>query len=209
MIDRYTYLEGSQWQQAMMNWAEGGKAVSKNHFPWQDWTQLLLKQRMHLFYQREWFIEQFGYTLPNAEFIQNVLEYGPFLEIGAGSGLLSCLLAQAGSDIVATDIGESYYNFKIGHWFPVQTYHAQEALHIFPNRTVLLAWPCYQQNWATEILELLKPKQKLIYIGEWKNGCNANDSFFNLLNHRFLKIQKLPWKPFPYIQDEATVFQKI
>lgn len=205
---QYPYLNGTQWHESMESWAKGGKGVSLHAFPWNDWLELSLTERMHLFLQREWFIRQFGYILPNLEFIQACLPHGPFLEIGAGSGFLASLLSKEGADIIATDLGTQDYSFEPGRCFPIFKYHAEKAIEHFSNRTVILAWPCYQDSWAADALKQIQRGQKLIYIGEEQHGCNATSQFFEILKNEFSILEKLPWKPFPYIQDRATVYIK-
>lgn len=197
------------WFLSMTHWINGGESVSFKKFPWSDdHLKISLEQRFHLFKIRESFISHFGYALPNAEFIDEVAQMGKILEVGAGTGYLSQLIYQKGVEVIATDPGETLYLFESKRWFEVLEMDANKAIEKNPDHTVLMAWPCLNENWANEALLRMKNRQKIIFIGEEEGGCTANSSFFQTLEYEFEKIRALPWKSFPMMNDKASVYIK-
>lgn len=207
--NQFDFPEGKTWLDKMRGWGNGGPAVSIDAFPWGgDFLELNFQSRFELFKIREDFVGEFGFAVPNAEFINDLTKLGPILEIGSGTGYLAHLLLTAGVDIIATDAGQEGYEFSCGHWGNVIKMEAHEALLKFQERTILLAWPCLGEPWGAEALKLMKSNQEIVFIGEGMGGCTADSKFFEILNQEFEKIQKLTWRAFPCIHDKAIHYRK-
>lgn len=62
-----------------------------------------------------------------------------------------------------------------------------------PNSTVCVVWPPYDTSDAADMVkEILKNDnvQYLIYVGEGRGGCTADDDFFEILDEKFEKSGK-------------------
>ena len=154
------------------------------------------------------YIAKYGFTLLSPELVQGMLPYGPFVEVGAGTGALANRLADAGADIVATDDMSDEYNFKHGHHFPVASSSATVTVRAHPDRTVIMSWPSYGSPWASHTLRAMAPGQRLIHIGESRGGCTADDDFFDALDKDFEEIKLLPHKRFWGLHDYCTLHRK-
>mgnify|MGYP006279308015 CR=1 FL=1 len=111
------------------------------------------------------------------------------MEIGAGSGLWSRLLSNAGINIIATDLIQdnrsnygNNYRWK-GQFFDVQDKEAIESIKEFggSSNVLMMVWPPYQSNMASNALRSFSGN-KIVFVGECEGGCTANDEFFEELN---------------------------
>ena len=109
------------------------------------------------------------------------------LEIMAGNGLLSCLLQEHGAKVIATDIApdksNDYISMRNGNFTDVMKMDALSAIRRFGSQidVILCSWPPQGEEVVLKALETfqhMKPDGFMIYIGEWKGGFNATDSFF-------------------------------
>lgn len=135
------------------------------------------------------FIEQFGFVLLNEELLDktaNFLKNKSVCEIGAGTGWLSYNLQQRGIDITPVDYkpcNDSDFGFKKLHT-EVLISNGVDYLENNSPDVVILSWPDYDTSFASDILNVLKKGQTLIYIGEHEGGCTGDDYFFELLNDK-------------------------
>lgn len=100
------------------------------------------------------------------------------LEVMAGRGWLAKALSSLDIDILATD-DYSWKNSKpLVH--PVQNATALEAIANSSDRDILiLSWPPYDDPAAYEAIKAWGSERPIIYIGEDRAGCTANDEFFD------------------------------
>lgn len=135
-------------------------------------------------YYRSAYIQLMGYSLvcrgwvrPLARFIGS----RRVLEIMSGTGALAKALQDEGTDIIATDDFSWKATFA-GQWTRVEKRSALSAIRKYGRSAdfILMSWP-YLDAMALKALEkmrIVNPDCRLIYIGEPKGGCNANDAFF-------------------------------
>ncbi len=104
----------------------------------------------------------------------------PCLEIMAGTGALAWALGQYGCRVLPTD------NFSLRdtfgrRWVKVRRMDALRAVKKYGKKVdfVLLSWP-FIGPLPQQILAWLRqhnPSCRLIYLGEWRGGCNVDDAF--------------------------------
>lgn len=138
-----------------------------------------LEQSGRLYAERAMCIGAYGFALPCAELIAACVKNSPLVEIGAGSGALARLIANAGGGIVATDAndGALSYGFEIGKWFPVATgIDGAVAVRAHPKSTVLCSWPSLRETWFKKALIAMRPGQGIIAVRE--DAC-ADDGAWN------------------------------
>ena len=133
------------------------------------------------------------------ETIREILRYGPkFIEAGAGTGHDAALLEQHGADVrcydaAPPDQGEDKYFYKTEHLqHPVRKNDPDD--HSYTNqkdRTLLLIWPPIKEPMAEEVLKAYNGKW-LVYIGEERNGANAEANFFDLLEQEYFEVDRVP-----------------
>jgi hypothetical protein len=128
---------------------------------------------------------------PLARFIQGA----GCLEIMAGKGALAKALNDCGVQITATDDFSWKWHRnpenKAGHraeldelWFGVEEMDCVDAVRKYGIGCgfILCGWPPYRdENLHKSLLSMreVNPECRLIYIGEEKGGCSANDAFFD------------------------------
>lgn len=166
---------------------------------------------------RESMIGKFGFSLlsePLVDELARQLRYSSVVEVGAGTGFLTRQLLDRKINITGLDIEEtqtSSYHFHYKH-APIIPADGRTFLSHTHPQCVILSWPNYDSEFATEILQQLKFGQRLYYMGEWESGCTASDSFFDLLEQkatlhqkltRSLQAHNLSW---PAVHDKWCVF---
>ena len=133
-------------------------------------------------------IDEICWGIPTPKIIYDIckfVETDDILEIGAGTGLWAKLLNLRGINIIATDIGESgeYYNYN-KTFYPIDIINGVDAIKKYKDYNVLLiCWPP-MNSIAYDCLNKFTGN-KLIYIGEPKFGCTADDDFFELLDQEW------------------------
>ena len=126
--------------------------------------------------------ERYSFAVPSDEAIKTISCYSPIVEIGAGLGYWAYLLSRAGCDIIAYDThpgkGNEWIEKDYPQWYPVK----ECPIDFVPpaDRTLFLCWPPYTSAMATDVLNRYAG-DTLIYIGEFRGGCCADDAFFDEL----------------------------
>ena len=159
---------------AMASWIDGGDPV---HDPDQLLRQDLPDERMPAWFAadalRRAYIDRFGFAVPTPDLVARLAALGPILEIGAGRGTLARLVANAGGDILATDLHpetETHY--------PVRGGEAAETVVDHPDQIVLCSWPSLDGRWFTRAAAAMTPGQTLVLVGE-RNGCTGAPCFWD------------------------------
>lgn len=114
------------------------------------------------------------------------------LEVMCGLGAYSATLRVCGVDVIATDDmswiegnDKKYRDWQANSWISdIIKIDAVEAVKKYGNMVgyILMSWPPQYDEIAHNVLLTMReinPKCKMIYIGEWKGGCTAEDKFFN------------------------------
>ena len=104
----------------------------------------------------------------------------PCLEVMAGTGALAWALGEYGVPVLPTD------NFSLRdtfarRWVKVRRMDALRAVKKYGRDVdfVICSWP-FISELPRQMLAWLRehnPRCRMIYIGEWRGGCNVNDAF--------------------------------
>lgn len=143
------------------------------------------------FVLRRQFRRDFGYVVASAE-VMNILselllETGPVLDAGCGSGYLSKELTRLGVSMFAVDCCDFREVRPSGQGYPINAVYQRDALGdaatFISNHfgAVLLAWPPYDRPFALRVAQAMLPGQLLVYEGESAGGCTADDAFFEFM----------------------------
>lgn len=136
------------------------------------------------------YIEKYGFAYMNRKTLTDLKKYisnRKCLEVCAGTGYLSMLLTCRGISITATDNGifedTRMPSWSRHHYFKMERVDAVKAIDNHPEaEVVIMSWPDYQSRIAHDVLQrCIELGKELIYIGEWRSGCTADDSFFDLI----------------------------
>lgn len=156
------------------------------------------------------YISGFGFSIPCAEAIEALSAFTPILEVGAGTGFWSAILAARGVDVVATDkhAGQSSYGYEIGAQFPINRLGAAAAIRAYPARTVFCSWPCYRVPWFARALALVRPGVAVAVVHEGRGGCVGTEGLFARLEAGFDEVEQIALPNFPGIRDRLTVWRR-
>lgn len=148
---------------------------------------------MALFKIREKYTKDFGFYLVSKPFLKicsDLFKDMNILEVGAGTGFLSYQLQKLDLHVTAIDqkIQNNTYGFQKTYFDIIE----DDAIDFLKNHSefdlIIMSWPNYNTSFAYNILKNMRPKQKLLYIGEGFGGCTANDHFFDLLTEKAIEL---------------------
>lgn len=172
-----------------------------------SWVQIRL---------RDDHIKRFGFAVLTEEVVETLAaQIGretPIVEVGAGSGYWSYELTQAGFNSLPTDPGGgrqfgTYSCFWEVRYMPVESIDAIEAVARYDDRTMLMVWPSYLADWPVEALSAYRG-DRFVYVGEARDGCTANDRFFDYLDAHFDLISEIAIPRFFGINDQLFIFDR-
>lgn len=165
--------------------------------------------RHSMYPDRRKVIRRFGFALPCHEAIKALMKISPLVEVGAGTGAWAAILAANGADIIATDREfVTGYGFHAGRYHPVARMSADNAVRRYPDRNVLMIWPCYGSEWPTKTVRLIKPGKYLALVSEGEGGCVAADSLFCHLGKYFRHISEVRIPCWDGIHDRMDIYQR-
>jgi hypothetical protein len=161
---------------------------------------------------REAHIKEFGFAVLTEEAVETIAQYGPCLEVGAGSGYWSYELRKVGVDIIVTDPeppGEGSKNpYPFAKtWLEIERLTALDAIAKYPNRTLLTVWPSYDSAWTGEMLQTFQGN-RIVYVGEGHGGCTGDDVMHEHLEAHFDVIETLDIPRFLGLHDSLTVYKR-
>ena len=163
--------------------------------------------------ERQHFIEEFGFSLPTAEALALLVAGGPLLEVGAGSGYWSRLVAQQGGDVVASDPRlERMYGFEHARhledapvrvpWLDIE---AKTAVRRFPKRNVFSSWPSLNKTWLRQAMRAMRPGRTLFVVRE---ESAAEDSTWAELHLNFRCAASLELLSWHHCHDRFEAWKK-
>lgn len=165
-----------------------------------------IKRDALLFEVRYDWINKFGFAIPCAELLDLLKAYEPIVEIGAGSGYLTCLARNHGVDIIGTDTRSET------HWFSHAAYDTHQlcvpgktAVRRFSDMNVFCSWPSLSKTWFRQALKAMRIGQKIIVIEE---SCCAEETAWEYLETCFVKEKRLYIPSWPYMHDSVGVYRK-
>jgi hypothetical protein len=161
-------------------------------------------------YLRKGFVNTWGCSIPCREAVELLRPLSPLVEVGAGTGYWSALLAAAGLDVVATDLEPELnsYGAEVGRHFPVRALDAVRAVEAYPERNVFCSWPTLHGTWLTDAARLILPGKHLALIAEDRGGVTADAGLFDLLDHAFTQSARLELPQFPPHLDRLTIWRR-
>lgn len=148
------------------------------------------------FERRSKLIPKIGYIIPSTKIIKIIQSLNlPVVSVGCGTAYLESVLESHGINIIATDKYRiatretKYHDFKSSlEYMDVESISGSDAVRKYPDHAVLCCFPCYEDDWAYQMLLSMRSGQILIYIGEGFGGCCANDMFFKERDQSFEPI---------------------
>jgi hypothetical protein len=122
-------------------------------------------------------------------------EFEELIEVGAGSGYWASCIEEAGGSVEAYDIDP-----------PEETYHeVQRPLNLesggdIHNSPLLMVWPPCHNNMSSRAAK--EGPSHILYVGEPRGGCTANEKFFEVLDERYGLVAKVNIPSYAGIDDD-------
>ena len=131
-------------------------------------------------------------TIRNCRILREIIGDGKVLEVMCGLGSYTAALRSLGVDVRAADDmswmeseKSRYRVWKENAWIgDIEPYDAVSAVRRYGPQVsfILMSWPPQNDPAARQTLEAMRevnPACRMIYIGEQRGGCTADDSFFD------------------------------
>jgi len=140
---------------------------------------------------RESYVGQ-SFVLLTHEFFKSLqrlcCDFKSIVEIGAGIGWFSFWLGKYGVKLQASIDNKSWPDFAEDRYLGVvEEMDSLEYVLLHPEvQLFILVWP-QEDDLAARIWSALQPGQHLLYIGEGRDGCTANNEFLELIHGRDVK----------------------
>jgi hypothetical protein len=166
---------------------------------------------------RESYVGQ-SFVLLTDEFIRSLKRLCPaftsIVEVGAGIGWLGHWLSKYGIRVQASIDNKTWPGFPQDRYLDiVQQIDSLDYLRLHPEvELFILSWP-EEDDLASRIWQALRPGQHLLYIGEDRHGCTANDVFFELIQgheveNNATKEMRQSFLSFDDFHDQPHLYQK-
>lgn len=157
---------------------------SENTFRGEQW----FGSRQHL-------VEEYSWAVPGEDVLLYLSNFCDIVEIGAGNGYWASLLHDEGVTVHASDIDP-----------PEETHHDVEKEDFYQSspdlsdRAVMLIWPPYDTRLAEDVAR--EGPAHLLYVGEPRGGCTANDGFFDVLKRRYGLVATIDIPSYVGVNDQ-------
>jgi len=152
--------------------------------------------------RRRTFIAFYSWAVPSRSAINAIAAFAggrSLLEVCAGSGLWSRLLAETGVKVIATDAGPPTQTY-----LPVLTQEAEGAVREHPEcRALLLCWPPFRDGCAYRALRAFAG-DRAVFAGDARFA--ADRQFHELLKQEWVLQESLAIPAWPGLEDQAYLF---
>jgi hypothetical protein len=165
-------------------------------------------------------LKRYAWAIPSNKAIATMAKYGPYVEMGAGTGYWAWCLDQAGVKVIPYDIGACNgrgHNWAKGGYSGLSKSTVPTWIHVFegskdkvlehPDHTLFLCWPPLGASLAADCLKLYQGKY-LAYVGEGQYGCTGDDDFHELLEAGWDRIEFVCLPQWNGIHDCLVIYQR-
>ena len=157
------------------------------------------------------FVKSFSWVIPNIDFIIAIILFAneeEILSIASGTCLIEAFIEYLGGKIISTDPKISHFDSdSILFHKNFQKLNAVDAVKQNSTNVLFICWPSYCDKYAFDALKEFKGN-KLIYIGENSNGCNADQNFFDLLDEEWGLINQIEIECWYTIHDRMEFYER-
>jgi len=158
---------------------------------------------------------RYAWAVPSNAALAFLVPFGPFVEIGAGTGYWAALLTARGADVVAYDIAVAGDNDHHGYcavddpFFPVRRGGVEPAGR-HPDRTLFLCWPVLDEGVASGALAAYAGAggRTLAYIGEDADGCTGDWAFHEALVREWAVLAEHAIPQWTGLHDRLTIYRR-
>jgi ubiquinone/menaquinone biosynthesis C-methylase UbiE len=151
---------------------------------------------------RRQYTDKYGfhiYSKEQIEMLAEILQGQKVIEVLSGTGHFAKCLEDKGVNIKALDNSSWVESGKFKELYKLD--FDQDALQFNYQGydTVIMCWPPHDNPITDQILAKMKRGQVLLYQGEHRGGCCADDAFFEMLEKRAMELEMPPnWPRFKF-----------
>jgi len=161
-------------------------------------------------YRRRQYINNYGWSVPNIEAIEQIkafVQNDKVIEVGGGLGLWAKLMRDEGINVTVTDNLSSHQEeLSRDPFIDVKDMSNEAAMSAYGTHGVLmLVWPPYDDPMANNTLKKFLGN-KLIFVGEGGYGCTGDDSFFCTLAENWEETDDIDIPQWSGIHDYLTFY---
>lgn len=158
-------------------------------------------------------VRRYAWAIPTQEAIQVLVDRGPIVEMGAGTGYWASLVELMGGDVVAYDVQPPNNTGTLDEWniwhagfkFTEVAKGGPSELVNHSDRTLFLCWPPAGNPMASECLRYWDG-EILVYVGD--DEVTADESFYKQLQERFSLTQVIPIPQWTGVKDKMTIWRR-
>lgn len=178
----------------------GGVSVGRNR-------DALNRRGFDTFHRRDDLVDKYAWAIPNEEAIATISEQAPILEVGAGRGYWAKCVREYLDDVGAVVATESDLRWDELWTLPLLEYDAVEAVREYGDgRALLLVWPPIDNTMAGDAVEAYHG-DTVLYVGEGRGGCTADDHFHKLLHRQYDLVETVAIPTYHGIRDRLEVWR--
>lgn len=155
----------------------------KNTFKGQQW-----------FGERQQLVEKYSWAVPNDDALTYLAEFDHIYEVGAGTGYWARCIEAHGGDVTAIERDPPDET-----WTDVVDEDFWDYEEMVRDEPVLLVWPPNADPLAADVL--YSWPSHILYVGEQKGGCTADDEFFDALEETYGLVAKIELPSYTGIHD--------
>lgn len=198
----------TEWVKLAQNSLEMSTLFVHDQFAWEKRFQDQMSTGGP-FRQRQKLVHKYSWAIPCDEALDEIAKYSPIIEIGAGTGYWASLLKAKGARVSAFDINPPIFSENEWHGETRSCFTdvVTGSVENINGDTLFLCWPPYGGRLAYDCL--LKSQSRIvIYIGEGRGGCTADDDFYDHLDANFELIKEIDIPQFEGLHDYLTVWRR-
>jgi SAM-dependent methyltransferase len=208
MTTMFAWLDGHEpvWPYARIlhDWGPDFEMYRRNwNKPLPDFARTIAMHQL-----RDLWIQEFGFSIPCAELLDELATSKFVVEVGAGTGFMTRLMKHRGIKVIGTDIewrGPNHYRFETGRYDSEQIggLQGKTAVRRFRDAdTIFCSWPTYDHTWFRQMLKAMRIGQRLIVIREDATG---DDTAWQYYDACFERIKDIDIPAFYHLNDYADV----
>jgi len=146
------------------------------------------------FGKRQYLVERFGWAIPNDDVLSYISDtFESIVEVGAGDGYWANLLSSRGVDVSAYDKNSFSKHYDVTHQ------DARQLESTINNSPLLMVWPPVNDNLAAHMVSFWP--SHVLYVGEQRGGCTANDKFFDLIDQYYGLVEQIDIPSYEGVHD--------
>jgi hypothetical protein len=148
------------------------------------------------FGKRQELVEEYSWAVPNAEVLLYLSQFDNIVEVGAGNGYWAHCIEEAGGSVEPYDVDPAPEHDQ---WTAVGQRDCLRLGEPSYDQPMLMVWPPTHNTMASEIAREKPPH--LLYVGEEKGGCTANNTFFKILESEYGLVGKIDLPSYAGVDD--------